>query len=91
MTTAQDLVTAFSAVTTDEALARFVQTFGLVETSGEQYPNPKTLAIYRGTVEGRDVALTHDWYDPSQAFSIRPDINKLLLTVAGMASHYHEY
>ena len=42
--------------------------------------------------EGReDVNFLHRWHDPSQAFSIQPDINKLELHIEGARRLTTEY
>ncbi len=42
--------------------------------------------------EGReDVNFLHRWHDPSQAFSIQPDINKLELHIEGARRLNTEY
>lgn len=39
------------------------------------------LNEYAGIVSNLNVVVIHRWYDPSQAFSIQPDIEKIILQI----------
>lgn len=85
------LSVAFCGIHSDEDIARVVKQFGLTERPLGAGSSGQILGIYDGEVGGATVTLTHRWHDPSQAFAIRPDINKLRLEIAGRESLFVEF
>lgn len=80
----RDLIAAFNALSDTEQIATLAEHFGLKEVDPAEHTHPQILGIYKGSVDGRTVKLTQRWHDPSQAFSIQPDINKMRLEIDGM-------
>lgn len=73
----------FKAIACDEDIAALVARFALVEGVAENGDGSNVLAVYVGSIAGAPVRVIHRWHDPSQAFAIRPDINKIRLQVSG--------
>jgi hypothetical protein len=81
----------FHSLGSDEAIKSFVAKYGLMLLPPDTYPNAQMLGMYQGTVSGLTIGFSHRWYDPSQAFSVRPDINKLALDIQGQDTCYSEF
>jgi hypothetical protein len=74
-----EIAAAMAKATTADghALAsRAVDRHGLVEQGDG---TPKRITVWETSADGKTLRFQWRWYDPSQAFSIRPDMNVLTL------------
>lgn len=90
--TLNDLCNDFQAIRNGEAIDTFVDRYALSKADVKAYPDVRNLLeVYEGTVCSTRVTFMRRWHDPSQAFSIRPDISKLELNIHGLRKLTTEY
>ena len=90
--TLNDLANDFHAIRNGDAIDAFVSRYALSQADSGKYPHVRNLLeVYEGTVCETKITFLHRWHDPSQAFSIQPDINKLELHIEGARRLTTEY
>lgn len=90
--TLNNLADDFHAIRSDDAIDSFVERYSLSKADAKAYPHVRNLLeVYEGVVCGTKITFVHRWHDPSQAFSIQPDINKLELEIHGVRQLKTEY
>ena len=82
-TALEQFIAEFRSVSSESALDAIIDRYGLTEGGLDQRPHSQVYRVVGGVVAGVRVALTHRWYDPSQAFSIQSDIAKVDLEIDG--------
>lgn len=75
-----ELKQAISALDSDKALFALVRERGFKEVDRASR-NDNILSEHTGMVGSVPVLIRFSWHDPSQAFSIQPDIHKVQLVV----------
>ncbi|MEZ5901670.1 MAG: hypothetical protein R3D51_19495 [Hyphomicrobiaceae bacterium] len=74
-----DIAAAMEKATTSEGhdlASKAIERHGLIEQGDRK---PSQITVWEKSANGQTLRFTWRWYDPSQAFSIRPDINVLTL------------
>ncbi len=90
--TLNDLANDFHAIRNGDAIDAFVSRYALSQADPAQYPHVRNLQeVYKGIVCETKITFLHRWHDPSQAFSIQRDINKLELQIEGVRRLTTEY
>ena len=90
--TLNELANDFHAIRNGDAIDAFVSRYALSQADPAQYPHVRNLQeVYKGIVCETKITFLHRWHDPSQAFSIQRDINKLELQIEGVRRLTTEY
>ena len=90
--TLNELANDFHAIRNGDAIDAFVSRYALSQADPAQYPHVRNLQeVYEGIVRETKITFLHRWHDPSQAFSIQRDINKLELQIEGVRRLTTEY
>lgn len=90
--TLNELANDFHSIRNGDAIDAFVSRYALSQADPAQYPHVRNLQeVYKGIVCETKITFLHRWHDPSQAFSIQRDINKLELQIEGVRRLTTEY
>ncbi|MFN7042590.1 MAG: hypothetical protein ACK4OH_15700 [Acidovorax temperans] len=77
------LQSEFRRIFSERQLNAFIERYGLSSHGLNQSPRSQVYKVVGGVVDGRDVVVLHRWFDPSNAFSLLPDVSKAELSIDG--------